>query len=322
MVVLHDRGHRDAHAPDHGINAATSCGRTPAGDPHSIQILFRGLTMSDTTLQSETHPVTPPATPAPVGLSGAHARLWAALTRLPGATAAELADAARIGRSTAGKTLATLETNGMTHRQPGGFDGNRRLPDHWYAAATPADGPTTPDRGTATTPHAGPQPPVAAGSGPATTDGAEALATGHEPPVGPEPDAGQEPAETATEPRHDETSNRQPDEPEADADEGPVGTPASAAVTPAEAPVSAAATPSSGRQRRAPGALRHRVLTFLQDRPGEEWGPTGLSRQLEASSGAISNALDRLVTLGLAQRTSEKPRRFTAVTPEEPTPQS
>ncbi|WP_419997806.1 helix-turn-helix domain-containing protein [Streptomyces boninensis] len=73
-------------------------------------------------------------------------------------------------------------------------------------------------------------------------------------------------------------------------------------------------------KRRAPGQLRERVLQFLQERPGEEWGPTGLSRQLEASSGAISNALDRLVQLGLARQTSEKPRRFTAISELEPDP--
>ncbi|WP_419994493.1 MarR family transcriptional regulator [Streptomyces boninensis] len=71
-------------------------------------------------------------------------------------------------------------------------------------------------------------------------------------------------------------------------------------------------------KRRAPGQLRERVLQFLQERPDEEWGPTGLSRQLEASSGAISNALDKLAQLGLARQTNDKPRRFTAV----PAPES
>lgn len=69
----------------------------------------------------------------------------------------------------------------------------------------------------------------------------------------------------------------------------------------------------SGKQRRAPGQLRERVLQFLRERPGEEWGPTGISRKLEASSGAISNALDRLVKQGLARQTGECPRRFTSV---------
>ncbi|MFC7306790.1 MarR family transcriptional regulator [Streptomyces monticola] len=69
----------------------------------------------------------------------------------------------------------------------------------------------------------------------------------------------------------------------------------------------------SGKKRRAPGQLRERVLEFLCERPGEEWGPTGISRRLEASSGAISNALDRLVKQGLVRQASVHPRRFVAI---------
>jgi DNA-binding MarR family transcriptional regulator len=61
--------------------------------------------------------------------------ILAALTRNPNATAADLADAAGIGRSTAAKTLAALEGAGKARRTPGGRDGARRLPDRW--ALTP-----------------------------------------------------------------------------------------------------------------------------------------------------------------------------------------
>src|SRR5690349_21462074 len=98
----------------------------PAGDPHPTTALFGRVSMSHTTLQPEPQPVTTPDGPDPSETVSAHTRLWTALTGLPGATAAELADAAGIGRSTAGKTLATLETSGMARRQPGGFDGKRR----------------------------------------------------------------------------------------------------------------------------------------------------------------------------------------------------
>jgi predicted ArsR family transcriptional regulator len=54
-------------------------------------------------------------------------------------TAAQVADAAGIGRSTAAKTLAGLATDGLLARTAGGRDGARRLPDRWALA----DQPTT-----------------------------------------------------------------------------------------------------------------------------------------------------------------------------------
>lgn len=63
----------------------------------------------------------------------------------PGATAAELADAAGIGRSTAAKALAVMEQQGTARRSAGGRDGSRRLPDRWH----PADSTTGPDPATA-----------------------------------------------------------------------------------------------------------------------------------------------------------------------------
>ncbi|MDA8313904.1 MAG: MarR family transcriptional regulator, partial [Actinomycetota bacterium] len=46
-----------------------------------------------------------------------------ALGRHPGATVAELAEAAGIGRSTASKALAALEDEGKVRRLPGGREG-------------------------------------------------------------------------------------------------------------------------------------------------------------------------------------------------------
>ncbi len=66
----------------------------------------------------------PPATDAILTALGSH----------PGATAAELAEHAGIGRSTAGKVLATLEKEGKAMRTPGGHDGARRLADRWSLA--------------------------------------------------------------------------------------------------------------------------------------------------------------------------------------------
>jgi hypothetical protein len=52
----------------------------------------------------------------------------------PQANAAQIAVSAGVGRSTAGKLLAQLESDGQVRRTQGGRDGNRRLPDLWSLA--------------------------------------------------------------------------------------------------------------------------------------------------------------------------------------------
>lgn len=54
------------------------------------------------------------------------------------ATAAEVAEAAAIGRSTATKALAALAAEKKVSRVAGGRDGGRRLPDSW-SLATPSN---------------------------------------------------------------------------------------------------------------------------------------------------------------------------------------
>jgi hypothetical protein len=62
-----------------------------------------------------------------------------ALAANPEATAAEVADAAGVGRSTASKVLARLASTGEVRRTEGGRDGARRLPDRFaLASAEPA----------------------------------------------------------------------------------------------------------------------------------------------------------------------------------------
>jgi hypothetical protein len=65
----------------------------------------------------------------------------AALGSAP-ASAAEVAQAAGIGRSTATKVLAAMAAGGQVVRTPGGRDGARRLPDRWSLPEAPGD----PDR--------------------------------------------------------------------------------------------------------------------------------------------------------------------------------
>lgn len=66
-------------------------------------------------------------------------------------------------------------------------------------------------------------------------------------------------------------------------------------------------TPSSGHL--AKGVLASLVLAYLAAHP-EDLGPSAIGKGLERSSGAVANALDRLVSSGEVRRVSEKPRRY------------
>jgi Sugar-specific transcriptional regulator TrmB len=59
-----------------------------------------------------------------------------ALAANPEATAAEVAAAANVGRSTASKVLARLASIAEVRRIEGGRDGSRRLPDRFALAST------------------------------------------------------------------------------------------------------------------------------------------------------------------------------------------
>jgi len=69
-----------------------------------------------------------------------------ALRRHPDSTAAQLAEAAGIGRSTAGKALAVLEGEGhATRRQAGHQPGTRTAPDRWSLTSQTPAGLAEPD---------------------------------------------------------------------------------------------------------------------------------------------------------------------------------
>jgi hypothetical protein len=83
------------------------------------------------------------------------------------------------------------------------------------------------------------------------------------------------------------------------------------------------ATSSTGddKVRLAPGALRGMVEDHLRDHPGEEFGPAAIAKALGGkSSGAVSNALDKLVEKGVAVKTNDKPRRFALIPTETAAP--
>lgn len=255
-------------------------------------------------------------------------RLWAALHARPGGTADELSGDAGIGRSTAGKILARWVADGTAARVPtdGGRSASRfavpasvdaATPDGTAdAAPDPDDPPTgpTPGDGTATVDATGPG-PGADRDGISTPDDASTA-----PP---------EPAGTAALTDEDAVPTPAGDAP-AGADSDAEADSDSAAEGAAEAPLSGApdtvddptegTAPGGGAApevtaavrgpRLAPGALHGMVEDYLRDHPEEEFGPTKLGHDLSRSTGAVANALERLVTAGYAVRTKDRPKRY------------
>jgi predicted transcriptional regulator len=78
----------------------------------------------------------PVPTTAPGDVSPAVRAVGAFLGRTPGATAAELAHATGLGRSTVGKALTTLAKAGTAHREEATTENGQRIPDRWYPAVT------------------------------------------------------------------------------------------------------------------------------------------------------------------------------------------
>lgn len=69
----------------------------------------------------------------------------------------------------------------------------------------------------------------------------------------------------------------------------------------------------------APGALRGLVADHLRDHPGQEFSPHQIGKALGGrSSGAVYNALLRLVGNGVAQMTTERPKKFILAQPAQP----
>jgi hypothetical protein len=74
-------------------------------------------------------------TTKPAANPSADQAVTTALKAKPEVTAAEVASAAGIGRSTASKVLARLASSGQVRRTEGGRDGARRLPDRFALAS-------------------------------------------------------------------------------------------------------------------------------------------------------------------------------------------
>ncbi|MBT2396673.1 helix-turn-helix domain-containing protein [Streptomyces sp. ISL-100] len=239
------------------------------------------------------------ASPEPLsGLTGAPAAIYTELSASTGATVAELALAARIGRSTAGKALATLEEHGLAVREEGERTGARRTPDQWRCAQPAAD--ATPDTD---------KPEEAADDAPDTSEHvltesaaeAETETPAHEPE--PARSSDDEPVTTAedaeTPSAGSDSTSAAPDGTDAE-DEQPK--PPTIAASPAPA--------SGGKARPAPGALRQLVIDHLTAHPQEAFTATAISRKIEKSSGAIANSLVTLAKQNIAEQVNDRPRTY------------
>lgn len=265
-------------------------------------------------------------------------KLWAALHTNPNSTAADLSAAATIGKSTAQKILVKWEGDGSVARTAGIAEGGRRAADLWAIADTAPD--STIDGGTNTSPtddtaaddgtvpdtapaEAVPDEPSTAPADPdlaATVDASPAEenltesgnADSGDSATDDVQDTATTTADAVAEDPQDTTADPVPATTEP-ADAEPASTEAAGPAVGGTTPDDATETASDGgnTERLAPGALRGMVEDWLRDHPGEQAGPTKIANDLGGkSSGAVSNALDKLVADGVAVKTQDKPRRF------------
>jgi hypothetical protein len=79
--------------------------------------------------------------------------------------------------------------------------------------------------------------------------------------------------------------------------------------------VTTARTETEGRSAEATTPARkvaRLVEDWLRDHASDEFSPSAIGKALHRSSGAVANALDKLVADGYATQTCDKPKRFTA----------
>jgi hypothetical protein len=247
-------------------------------------------------------------------------KLWEALHAYPNSTAADLASVAGIGKSTAGKILARWDKDGSVTRTPGIAEGGRRAADLWSVTDTaidsaveaavdsdPANHTVARDADTADTERADAADPEA--TDPETTDDVETADEGSA------EDGSAGPTDPApTDHVLEATGTAATDPPAAEASESPA---ADGVTTDAHT----AAEGGEGKSARlVPGALRGMVEDYLRDHPEGEFGPAAIARALGGkSSGAVSNALDKLTAEGTVVKTRDKPRRFALAPAEQAT---
>src|SRR5690349_8151039 len=263
--------------------------------------------------------IMPTPDPSPTGAAepiAAHPRtaaedkLWAALDAHPAATAAELATAAGIGRSTAAKILARWAASELVTRTAptgttaaGGPPG--RVAERWSIA----------DLDQSVAPSASGDDPAddrhdaGAASGAASGDEAEPTIARPEDDGDrnlPEDRGGdQHGGSHRVEARGDRGDGEVAsvtDAPEARAQPGTArAATLTGTATGAGATGDGASAAVPARERRLPpGGLRGMVEDFLREHPEQAFGPSELGKKLGRSGGAVANALVKLVEAGSA----------------------
>jgi hypothetical protein len=249
-------------------------------------------------------------------------KLWEALHANPNSTAADLSTGAKIGKSTAQKILVKWAADGSVTRTAGIAEGGRRAADLWaitdvdttqvdpnsvHTAAT-EDTDTT-DTTTDTT-HTEPEAPVVVPVVPDTPAIDDAIDDATNDATDVEGDLVEQTDTTPTDIATDDAQDRVETEAADLVEAEPV-------VAEVSDPAADGAGAGVKKTRLAPGELRGMVEDHLRDHPGEQFGPTTIASALGGkSSGAVSNALDKLVEDGVAVKTQDEPRRF-ALTPSE-----
>jgi hypothetical protein len=289
-----------------------------------------------------------PANGSGSAVSGPTGAVWDALTGNPGATVAQIAVVAAISKTRTRKELAALEADGHAMRSAGGHEGGKRAPDTWHPATpvenatdgeeaeTDASTDTDTDMGAQaaheeaatvkTTPGSAPGEAVVAASGEAgdvVPAGTATFAATVEGSSEPDEEQGMD-AEAVSEARQALTAMAEEIAAALEAlVSGEGGTALAAAETiytgsgRARRLVRTAVqgrprSSATGRLRSHPGELRGKVAAHLAAYPGKEFTPHEIGKVIEHSAGAVANALDRLVELGQAELTCDRPRRFTA----------
>ncbi|UZJ33460.1 helix-turn-helix domain-containing protein [Streptomyces endophytica] len=277
--------------------------------------------MSDTTPDSTStqHPAPQPLT----GLTEAQAAIYTQLVALTEPTTViELALAAGVGKSTAGRALPMLEERGLAVRSPGGHDGPRRKPDLWYTAAMANEAISTPSNDEAPA-LAQPEPCTDDTTGP-TSSSTEANDNSQEEPTPGATSSDTDSMDTCAEedanaPQSDPSQDTEHNDSDGTSQNGTHSeedsSNASAPRENPEPPTAPAPPAPNAEGRLAPGALRQMVIDHLQAHPDEAFTATRISRIIERSSGAIANALDKLVSQGIAEQVNDQPRTFRLTDP-------
>jgi hypothetical protein len=253
-----------------------------------------------------------------------------------GATTATIAATAGVSRPAASKALTTLETEGTARREKGT---GRGAPDTWHptgpaasaTAAGPGSEPAVGQPGPGNDPEEPAEPagpPAGAAPAPDTTATAE--------PAPPASDPTAPPAGGPGTPAADGSAAPPPPDPAVLAgvteNTSQIGVAAAVVTTAlgdgdlgaarraieeirdqaaaALRAVKAAAGGSRPGTAARSGQLRELVAAHLAGHPEEEFTPHEIGKIIGRSSGAVANALDKLVSLGQATLSCEKPRRY------------